>query len=311
MAFDTKEFKDARVLITGGSGFLGTHLIETLQTLGVREIINVHRGNNRGDELSGVINCIYDMSQPESVEKIRAVGNVDYVFNLAGLSDQRMPCLYPEDLWNANVVSLINLTNAIDWNSVKGAVHIGTTAEYGNTHVPFFEDQSLCPTNAYGWSKAAATQYAVMMARGGYTKWCVARQFTGYGPGQKTGFIVDLTHALKRKETFIVNPSYVTRDPIFVDDTIEGILRLAFCPNASGEIVNLCPGKEISIGEIAAMVHSIVGTGKIELMQGEPRKGDFLRSWGSTEKMEQLTGWRPNTSLEEGLRITVPTISEI
>jgi dTDP-glucose 4,6-dehydratase len=221
-----------------------------------------------------------------------------------------MPCLHPEDLWNANIVSLINLTNAIDWSSVRGAVHIGTTAEYGNTETPFYENQSLHPTNAYGWSKAASTQYAIMMTEAGYAKWCVARQFTGYGPGHTTGFIVDLTRALKRNETFIVNSSYVTRDLIFVDDTIEGLIRLAQCIKAVGEVVNLCSGKEISIGEIAKMVHLIVGMGRIELAQKEPRKGDFLRSWGSTKKMEQLTGWKSRISLEEGLEITVPTISE-
>jgi nucleoside-diphosphate-sugar epimerase len=87
MTFDIKEFKDARVLITGGSGFLGTHLIKKLQTLGVREIVSVHRGNKPHKEFPGVINCVCDMSQPESVDMVRAMGNVDYVFNLAGSSD--------------------------------------------------------------------------------------------------------------------------------------------------------------------------------------------------------------------------------
>ena len=308
MAFYPKDFNNARILVTGGSGFLGTHLIHTLQTFGAREIINIYRGNKSYNKKLGIINVICDLSQPESIDLIRGIGDVDYLFNLAGLSDQRMPYPNPRNIWNANVVSLIHLTDAIDWNSIKGAVHIGTTAEYGNQEVPFREHQLPRPTNAYGWSKAASTQYAVMMAQGGYATWCVARQFTGYGPGQTTGFIVDLTRALKREELFVVNPSYVTRDPIFVSDTIEGLMRLALCPDASGEIINLCPGKEVSIGEIAAIVHSIVGTGRIKLIQGEPRKGDFLRSWGSTEKMERFTGWKPHTPLEEGLRITVPTI---
>lgn len=311
MAFHSNDFKNARILVTGGSGFLGTHLIKALQVLGAGEIINVHKKSKSHHNASSLTNVLCDMSELASVDAMRAIGDVDYIFNLAGLTDQRMPYPDPRDLWNTNVVSLVHLTNAIDWKKVRGAVHIGTTAEYGNQKAPFQENQAPQPTNAYGWSKAAATQYAVMMAQGGYAKWCVARQFTGYGPGQTTGFIVDLTRALKRGETFVVSPSHVTRDPIFVSDTIEGLIRLASCPKASGEIVNLCPGKEISIGEIAEIVHSIVDMGKIKLVQGEPRKGDFLRSWGSTEKMEQFTGWKPHTSLEQGLRITVPTISEI
>lgn len=311
MAFHTDYLKGARVLITGGSGFLGTHLVEALQTLSAGEIINIHRGNKSHDKAPGLIDFLCDMSKPESIDRVRAIGHVDYVFNLAGLSDQRMPCPDLRDLWNANVLSLVHLTSAIDWSKVKGAVHIGTTAEYGNAEVPFRESQRPLPTNAYGWSKAAATQYAVMMTQGGYAKWCVARQFTGYGPGQTTGFIVDLTRALKKEETFVVSPSYVTRDLIFVYDTIEGLIRLVCCSRASGEIINLCSGKEISLGEIATIAYSIAGMGRIELVQGEPRKGDFLRSWGSTEKIEQFLGWKPNTPLEEGLRVTVPTISEI
>ena len=302
------KLRGSRILITGGSGFLGMHLIEKLRELGVREIINVQRGNKPTKEQAGVCHMTCDMSRSESQQVVNSLGNVDYVFNLAGLTDQRMPHPNLDELWDANVATLIHLTYGLDWSSVKGAVQIGTTAEYGNQEVPFREDQCLKPTNAYGWSKAAATHFAIMMTQGGYAKWCVARQFTGYGPGQITGFIYDLTHALKLGETFTVNPSSVTRDPIFVADTIEGLIRLALCTEAVGEIVNLCPGKEICIGEIAKVVHGIVEKGNIVLAEREPRKGDFLRSWGDTKKMHRLTGWKPSTSLEKGLRITIPTI---
>lgn len=305
---NVEALRGSRVLITGGSGFLGTHLIKKLRECGVAEIITLQRGNKPIREVRGISSIVSDLSQAESQNVIRGLGDVDYIFNLAGLIDQRMPYPNPRELWDANVMTLIYLTNGLDWSAVRGAVHIGTTAEYGNQELPFREDQLLKPTNAYGWSKAAATQYAVMMAQGGYAKWCVARQFTGYGPGQKTGFIFDVTSALKRGETFTVNPSYVTRDPIFVDDTIEGLIRLALTPNGAGQIVNLCVGKETSIGEIAAVIYGIVGKGKIELVQREPRRGDFLRSWGDTKKLERLLGWKPAITLEEGLRITVPTI---
>lgn len=303
-----EELKGSRVLITGGSGFLGTHLIKKLRECEVAELITLQRGMKPIREATGASSVCCDLSRPESQQVIRGIGEVDYVFNLAGLIDQRMPHPNPRELWDANVVTLIHLTDGLDWSAVKGAVHIGTTAEYGNQELPFREDQLLKPTNIYGWSKAAATQYAVMMAEGGYAKWRVARQFTGYGPGQKAGFIFDAASALKRGETFTVNPSYVTRDPIFVADTIEGLIRLTLAANGVGEIVNLCPGKEISLGEIATVIHGIVGKGKIELVQREPRKGDFLRSWGDTKKIERLLGWKPAITLEEGLRITIPTI---
>ncbi len=300
--------KGSRVLVTGGSGFLGTHLLKKLRELGVGEIINLHRGNKPTYEAAGVSDAVCDLSQPESMNIVRDLGAVDYVFNLAGLSNQRMPHPNPQELWDGNVITLIHLTSGLNWDGVKGAVHIGTTAEYGNQEVPFREDQCLKPTNAYGWSKAAATQYAMMMTQGGYARWRVVRQFTGYGPGQTTGFIFDVVRALKQGATFTVNAPEVTRDFIFVADTIEGLIRLAICKEVTGEIVNLCRGEEMPIGKVAKMIYAIMQTGGIEFGHKNSRAGDFLRSFGDAKKLERLLGWKPAITLEEGLRLTIPTI---
>ena len=308
MLFKTDALKGSRVLVTGGSGFIGTHLIRALRECGVREVVNIHRGNKAIDHMAGIVDVVCDLSLPESKERVRDLGDIDYVFNLAGFTDQRMPHPNPHELIRANVVTLSNLTQGLNWSAVKSAVHVGTAAEYGTQEVPFCEDMAVEPTNAYGWSKAAASMYAVMMTRGGFAQWRVVRQFTGYGPGHTAGFVYDVTRALKRGDDFVVNPASVTRDVIFVGDTVEGMLRAALAKDARGEIVNLCSGKEITIGEIATLIHQIVGTGTIRLVEREPRKGDFLRSVGDTKKMERVLGWRPSTSLEEGLRITIPTI---
>lgn len=308
MLFKTDVLRGARVLVIGGSGFIGTHLIRALREFGVREIVNMHRGNKATHQAAGILDVVCDISLSESKNIVRDLGDVDYVFNLAGFTDQRMPDASPHELWNANVMTLVHLTQCLNWSAIKSAVHIGTAAEYGNQELPFSEDRALEPTNMYGWSKAASSLYAVMMTQGGFAKWRVARQFTGYGPGHTAGFVYDATRALKRGEDFVVNPASVTRDLIFVGDTVEGILRLALAKEATGEIVNLCSGKEITIGEVATMIHRIVGKGTIQLVEREPRKGDFLRSLGDTKKMERLLGWKPATTLEQGLAITVPTI---
>lgn len=306
IAFNPENLKGARVLITGGSGFLGTHLIKKLQQLDAGEIISVHRsGDTSYKELHNIVRITCDMSLPESVEVIRAIGHVDYVCNLAGLTDQRMPHPAPKELWDANVITLIHLTHALDWKKVKAGIHIGTTSEYGNQKVPFCEDNALYPTNMYGWSKAASTQYAHMMTHAGLSKWRIARLFTGYGPGHHAGFIVNLTRALMRGEKFVVNPQHATRDFIFVDDIIEGLLRMLCCTEAEGEIINLCTGKETSLEDAAKIIHALVGTGSIELSNHNFRQGDFMHSVGSTEKLERLIGWKPSTTLEDGLPITI------
>ncbi|GEM_PF-3486665 len=297
--------KGSHVLVTGGSGFLGTHLVQKLKECGAGRITIVGRSDIGRESSSDIAWVHCDLSRPESIAIVRDIGDVDYVFNLAGLTEQQMPHPNPQALWEANVVTLVNLTAALDWSKVVAGIHMGTVAEYGNQKPPFYEHQQLRPSNVYGWSKATSTQYAEMMTAQGYAKWCVARLFMGYGPGQKKGFIVNLVRALTRGESFELNAPTVTRDPVFVDDVVEGLIRLALCPKAIGETVNLCRGKEITLGEIASLGRAIAKSGDIVLASGGSRKGDFLRSCGSTEKLERLTGWKPGITMEEGLQRTI------
>ncbi len=296
--------KGSHILVTGGSGFLGNHLVKKLKDLGAGRITVIGR-NDRGHEFSDVDWVYCDLSRPESVAMVQGIGDVDYVFNLAGLTEQQMPHPNPHALWEANVITLVNLTRALDWSKIVAGIHMGTVAEYGNQESPFYEHQQLRPSNAYGWSKAASTQYAEMMTAQGYAKWCIVRLFMGYGPGQKKGFIVSLVRALMRGEAFELNAHAVTRDLVFVDDVVEGLIRLILSPKAIGEAVNLCRGKEITLGEIASLAHTIAKSGNVVFVSGGSRKGDFLRSCGSTEKLEQLTGWKPGISIEEGLPKTI------
>ena len=305
MALDTKALNNLHVLVTGGFGFVGTHLVRKLHERGVGRITVVERNDDGRESFPNVTRVYCDLSDSGSIAILQTIGDVDFVFNCAGFTDQQMPHPNPEVLWKANVLTFLNLTRALDWGKVIAGVHIGTVAEYGNQEPPFYEHQPLQPTNVYGWSKAASTQYARMMTAQGYAKWRTARLFMAYGPGQKTGFIADIIRALARGETFEVNASTVTRDLIFIDDVAEGLIHLAFCAKAMGETVNLCRGKEITLRKIAQSAHKQIKSGKVIFASRASRQGDFLRSYGSTKKLKQLTGWRPRIGIEEGLHRTI------
>lgn len=284
--------------MAGGNGFIGSRVVRMLVDSGAREIVILGRGKSHAtDSCAHYASC--DLAENTSVQKIKTLGAFDYVFNLIGVTDQKMPHPNPAGLFDANVKTLIHLTQGIAWEYVRGAVHAGSNIEYGAQPVAHREDMNPSPANAYGWSKASASSYARMMTTAGFAKWCVARPFFVYGPGKQTGFIPELIKTLARGGTFTVNGA-ATRDPVYVDDVAEGLVRLATCSAATGEIVNICRGKEVSIMKIAEMTQHEIGKGKI-IFQSEYRPGDIPRSCGSIRKLKSLTGWTPSVTLSVGL----------
>ena len=297
-----KQIKNSRCLVAGGSGFIGARIVNSVLDGGAKEVIILGRtiGSIKNSRVRYVI-C--DLTQEQSVAIIKNLGVFDYVFNLIGLTDQRMPHPNPMELFNANVLTLIHLTQGIAWDSVVGAVHAGSNAEYGTQPLPHQEDMALRPTNIYGWSKADASLYAQTMTTSGFAKWSVARPFFVYGPGRHTGFVCDLIETLMQGNTFAIAGNS-TRDPIFIDDVAIGFLRLAVCPLAAGQIVNICSGKEVFMARIAEMVKQKIAKGKVTFTS-KSRPGDMLRSRGSIKKLKALTGWSPGMSLSQGLDIMI------
>ena len=295
-----KQIKNSRCLVAGGRGFIGSRVVDRLLDLGAEEVVVLERAAGKKQTKKSSVRYIScDLVRDESVRIIRKLGAFDYVFNMIGVTDQRMPHPNPIELFDANVRTLIHLTQGIGWKNVRGAVHVGSNAEYGALLPPHHEDMNPRPVNVYGWSKSSASSYALMMTMAGFAKWCVARPFFVYGPGKQTGLIPKLITTLGKGESFVISGNS-TRDPVYVDDAAVGLIRLAVCPEAKGEIVNICGGKEIPIRTIARMIQRNVGKGEI-IFKSETRPGDMLRSHGSIKKLKALTGWSPSTTVSVGI----------
>ena len=296
-----KDILHSRCLVAGGGGFIGSRVVQLLLDKGSKEVVVIERhaprSGRRHDARVRYVNV--DVTNKKSVDVIKQLGKFDYVFNCIGNTDQRMPCPDPQAIFESNVQTLMYLTEAIQWEHVRGAVHIGSNAEYGSQALPHTEDKRLQPTNMYGWSKASASLYAEIMTRAGLAKWCIARPFFVYGPGKRMGLIPDFLNALPMKDVFVLSGN-VTRDPIYVNDVAEGLIRLAICPRARGEAVNLCNGKEVSMKKIIEMIIYKIKRGKV-VVSNNVRGGDMLQSKGSILKLKTLTGWSPGISLTEGL----------
>lgn len=302
MGGEKKHIKNSRCLVAGGSGFIGARVVDMLLDMGAKEVVILGRVDGSiQDRRVHYRSC--DLTKDTSVEIIKNLGAFNYIFNLVGMTDNLMPHPHSMELFDANVRTLMNLTQGIVWKNVSGAVHTGSNMEYGNQSLPHREDMNPEPTDMYGWSKASASSYACTMTQAGLARWCVARPFFVYGPGKRTGFIPKLMETLSMGKTFMV-AGKSTRDPICVDDVAMGLVRLVLCSSARGEIVNVCSGKEISIARIAEMAKQKIGKGKV-IVSARARSRDILRSRGSVTKLKKLTGWSPSVPFSKGLESVV------
>lgn len=193
-----------------------------------------------------------------------------------------------------------NLTAALHVLEAAAGVrvlHVGTLDEYGDGATPFDETQAARPLTLYAAGKAAAGLY-VAQAGGVHVRLALV-----YGPGQDERFFIpQLLGALRRREPFDMTAGDQVRDFIYIDDVVEGLVRL-LASEVWGRTVNLCSGQGRSLKEVVGEAQNVAGAcGLVNLGKLPYRPREVFCTVGSNARLAALTGWRPATSLETGLR---------
>ena len=284
------------LLITGASGFIGSHLAEHLSKAGY-EVLGVDRnprppfGNWR--HVQKDVNDFF----PEA--------EVEGVFHLSAEIDVRVGQENPRKVWEDNIRGTYSV---LEWGRKYDApiIFSSSAAVYGNPvdagELPLTENAELKPTSAYGVSKKIGEELVRFYGEAYGIPFNILRYFNVYGPRSDHGVIYLLLRAIKEKKPFTVfGDGRQTRDFIFVSDVVEANL-LAF-QNLKQDAFNISTGKETSLLELISLVEEITGE-RITVNFGAKREEEIMRSAGSPKKAEELLGWRPKVSLKEGLRIT-------
>jgi NAD dependent epimerase/dehydratase len=306
-----------RVLVTGAGGFIGSHLAETLARDGasVRAFV---RYTSRGDhgwleladpQLAEAIEVFRgDLANPEAVAG--ALDGCEVVFHLGALIPIPYSYRHPREFVAANVVGTLNVLEAARRAEPKRIVHISTSEVYGTAQtVPIDESHPLHPQSPYAASKVAADQLALSFQRSFGTPVVVARPFNTFGPRQSARAVIPtiITQALTR-EVIQLGAISPTRDFLYVEDTVQGILRCGEADGVEGEVINLGSGQEIAIGEIAERVlRALARELPVELDEQRlrPPESEVERLLADTSKASELLGWEPAVSFDEGLRRTI------
>ena len=303
------------VLVTGAGGFIGSHLVEKLVELGARTRGLVHYNSagtwGRLDATpvkEHVEVFLGDIQDRDSLRE--AVLGADVVFHLAALIAIPYSYQAPMSYVRTNVEGTLNVLQASLDAGVELVVHTSTSEVYGSAReVPIGEDHALHGQSPYSASKIGADNMAEAFHRSFGLPVTTIRPFNTYGPRQSARAVVPtiITQALTQSAVNLGNLT-PTRDFNYVADTVEGFIKIAECPEAVGQVINIGSGKEISVGDLATTVLELVGTNVPVLSDPDrvrPENSEVDRLCADNRKAKKMLGWAPQHTLKDGLNHTI------
>jgi nucleoside-diphosphate-sugar epimerase len=302
----------ATYLVTGGAGFIGSHLTEELTRRGhrVRVLDSLITGKRRNlDHISNVEFMEGDLAEPGVAE--RAVAGVEYVLHQAAIPSVPRSVKDPVTSNRANITSTLNILVAARDAGVKRLVYAGSSSAYGNTPtLPKHEAMPTNPLSPYALQKLVGEQYCQMFTALYGFETVTTRYFNVFGPRQDPGSpysgVISLfsTALLEGRQPVMYGDGEQTRDFTYVANVVDGVLRACEASGVAGEMMNVATGGRISLNDLLRTMNRILGT-KIQAIYKEPRAGDVKDSQADITKAKRLLGYTPLVDLEEGLRRTL------
>lgn len=295
-----------KAFVTGGAGFIGSHLTEKLLNNNFEVIVfdNLLRGNKLPNinDVQLVNNNILDYQDLEKLTR-----NCDIIFHLAAFLGVDQVAQNPIITMETENIGTYNIVNAAIKNNIPKIVYASTSGVYGKTDMEqaVNEDFSVSPTSSY----AIAKRYNEIYLKSVYQKYGIStfslRYFNIYGPRQDNRMVIPrfFEQAMKNENIIVYGNGMQTRDFTYIDDTIDATFNI---PNKckGSEIINIAKGEDITMLELAKKIKKITNSSsEIKLVDNPSSRKDYEveKRYGSSEKLLKLIGKKPDTSLEEGL----------
>ena len=301
------------VLVTGATGFIGSHLTRRLvaigsdvhaltssvssvyptRLVGLRDAVTLHEGN---------------LTDRSAMDALAAAVRPDVVFHLGAYTHVGKSWSRVDECIQANVQGTVNLLQALDEHGgFSRFVYTGTSEIYGDVDVPFREDVTVKPVSPYSVSKYAGECFCRMFHLGYGWPIVMLRPFNAFGPGQTPDRVIPeiIIRALRGQELKMTQGRQ-TREFNFVEDLADGFLAAGVAPGIEGEIINLGCGDEVSMRVLATTILDVLDN-PIEANFGAlpDRPTEIWRMFCDNSKAKELLGWEPKHSLREGIDKTI------
>ena len=304
-------------LVTGGAGFIGSHLCDALLAAGfsVRALDDFSSGREQNlSQAIGKIELIRgDLADPATAA--RACAGADVVFHEGAIPSVPRSVAEPIRTNRANVDGTLNVLECARQAGVRRVVCAASSSAYGDTEeLPKIETMPPNPRSPYALQKYAGEVYARLYHELYGLETVALRYFNVFGPRQdpKSEYAAVVprfaTACLRGEPATINGDGEQSRDFTFVADTVRANLLAADAPAAAGSVINVAGGRRISLNELLAVLQQITGT-KVPAIHGPDRVGDVRHSLADLGRARTLLGFEPQVSLADGLRRTVESLS--
>lgn len=301
----------SRILVTGGAGFIGSHLVDRLIAEGSEVTVLDNFDTGKLHNVSGHKNLRIVKGDIRDYALIRrTVEDVDAVFHEAALVSTVLSVQDPLAANEINVTGTLNLLKASSDLGVKRFIYASSAAVYGNTSVPRKkEDMPLDPASPYGMSKLAAEKYAKIFYELYGLETVSMRYFNVYGPRQRFdekwayGGVISifLERLLKNMPLVVHGDGEQTRDFVYVKDVVEANMLVLKTSGAAGEVFNIGTGKRITVNKVAQILKEMTNRENLENVHADSRPGDVRHGYADISKAERVLNYAPKFSIERGL----------
>jgi UDP-glucose 4-epimerase len=309
------ELKGKKCLVTGGAGFIGSHLVDKLMEAGCQlqildnlsngkyENIQHHEKSERFEFIQGSI--------LEPADVLKAMSGMEVVFHMACLG-VRHSISHPFENHQVNAEGTLNVLIKAREIGIERVIHCSSSEVYGTaTHVPMAETHSPRPETVYGASKLAGEAYARAFHRTFGMNTMIIRPFNTYGPRSHyegdAGEVIpkSIIRVLNKQPILVFGGGSQTRDFTYVEDIAQGLILAAGCDHAIGQTLNIGSGTEISIKDLAETICKITGTDKGNIEFQEKRPGDVGRLLADNSNFKNLCSWEAEVNFDQGIQKTV------
>ncbi len=299
------------VLVTGATGFLGSHLVHRL----LREGAHVHALTSSVSSivpvrLADVIDDVHlveaNINDQSSLEDVVAGTEPALVVHLAAFTHVGKSFHRVNENIQTNIQGTVNLLNALGGNYER-FIYVGTGEVYGDAPSPFREDGPVQPMSPYAVSKYAAERYCRMFNQAyGWPIVCL-RPFNSYGPWQTPDRVIpEIILSALQKTPLLMTAGEQIREFTYVEDTVDAFLRALVRPGLEGAVINIGSAEEISMRALAVTVLELLGN-PVEAQFGALpyRPNEIWRMVGDRGRSHDLLGWKPHHDLTDGLARTI------